>query len=220
MWYQRVLQRQRHMRCSPQFSPLRRAVPLRAGCAQRCPPCHKCPADLAIPGGISAVGWCGPGLRCIEHGCRICEEGVVDPRDGKRCVNGEWYTILHRRYLVSILHSLTLFRTYSAWAALGYNPEAVLLLVIIGLMLIKLLMQVIVRQDSRGRFHIVGLKCCTDRLRKKIKSRIKGKSDQSGLPPQQEQQQHHIDQDGLPYPQYPQPHPPEQTYMDNFLARQ
>jgi hypothetical protein len=42
-------------------------------------------------GGPSALGWCGPGLRCINHACVACMEGVTDPTDGKMCVLGQWY---------------------------------------------------------------------------------------------------------------------------------
>lgn len=46
-----------------------------------------CPYEM---GGLTMLGWCGPGLRCIRHLCIPCDNGVVDPSDGKRCVNNQW----------------------------------------------------------------------------------------------------------------------------------
>eukprot|EP00698_Gefionella_okellyi_P000998 TRINITY_DN10875_c0_g3_i1.p1 TRINITY_DN10875_c0_g3~~TRINITY_DN10875_c0_g3_i1.p1 ORF type:complete len:367 (+),score=37.60 TRINITY_DN10875_c0_g3_i1:69-1169(+) len=71
-------------------------------------------------GGRTATGWCGPGLRCIQHVCRGCEEGVLDPTDGKMCVFGAW--------------------TYSRWAQVFYNPPAVIL----GFLALCVLIQIIV----------------------------------------------------------------------------
>ena len=42
-------------------------------------------------GGPSSTGWCGPGLRCIQHICLPCENGVTDPRDGKYCYDNQWF---------------------------------------------------------------------------------------------------------------------------------
>lgn len=74
-------------------------------------------------GGLTRYGWCGPGLRCIGHRCAVCTEGVLDPSDGKRCVNGEW--------------------TYSPWVALVYNPSAVFQLCTLLVLVIYLLFLVI-----------------------------------------------------------------------------
>lgn len=41
-------------------------------------------------GGPTAIGWCGPGLRCIRHVCLPCDNGVYDPTDGKYCIDNEW----------------------------------------------------------------------------------------------------------------------------------
>ncbi len=44
-------------------------------------------------GGPTARGWCGPGLRCFQHVCLPCQNGYYDPKDGKRCVNYEWFDL-------------------------------------------------------------------------------------------------------------------------------
>jgi hypothetical protein len=64
-----------------------------------------CPWEQGLASGL---GWCGPGLRCVQHVCRICVEGSVDHMDGKRCINDEW--------------------TYSRWKALPLDPTALFLM--------------------------------------------------------------------------------------------
>ncbi|KAJ5075048.1 hypothetical protein M0811_07752 [Anaeramoeba ignava] len=59
----------------------------------------KCPYET---GGPTKNNWCGTGLRCIQHKCLVCENGVVDPTDGKICVNHQW--------------------TYSKWTAIYLDP--------------------------------------------------------------------------------------------------
>ncbi|EFA86761.1 hypothetical protein PPL_00566 [Heterostelium album PN500] len=49
---------------------------------------QSCPSELN--GEQSATGWCGAGLKCIQHSCSICKEGSIFGNDGKQCINGEW----------------------------------------------------------------------------------------------------------------------------------
>jgi hypothetical protein len=70
-----------------------------------CRPTHN---PFAI-GGPSALGWCGPGLRCINHACVACMEGVTDPTDGKMCVLGQWYNSPCMRCFCSLTETQDVF---------------------------------------------------------------------------------------------------------------
>jgi|SaaInlStandDraft_6_1057023.scaffolds.fasta_scaffold14222_2 hypothetical protein len=59
----------------------------------------KCVATTASPTfkgpcpyetGISTSGWCGAGLRCIQHVCLPCEDGVYDAVHHRLCINNQW----------------------------------------------------------------------------------------------------------------------------------
>ncbi|KAL6046266.1 putative myb transcription factor [Balamuthia mandrillaris] len=80
-----------------------------------------CPFD-------GGVDMCGPGLSCIQHRCLVCEDGVVDPRDGKVCYKGEW--------------------TYSKWDTMWEDPEAVFLFVIMLLLIFHLFAPLFVRRGT------------------------------------------------------------------------
>ncbi|KAG2381265.1 hypothetical protein C9374_006254 [Naegleria lovaniensis] len=47
-----------------------------------------CPRELGRP--ETKDGWCGAGLRCLQHQCRPCVTGMMDYADGKICVNDVW----------------------------------------------------------------------------------------------------------------------------------
>jgi hypothetical protein len=64
---------------------------------------ESCPTEA---GGLTTNGWCGPGLRCIEHTCVQCTPGQIDYEDGRVCHGGVW--------------------TYSPWLRILYEPEAVI----------------------------------------------------------------------------------------------
>lgn len=63
----------------------------------------------------SSVGWCGAGLRCINHVCLPCEDGTFDYSDGKMCVFNEW--------------------TYSPWNRIFYEPTPALIAICLVLLL-------------------------------------------------------------------------------------
>ncbi|KAF0976260.1 hypothetical protein FDP41_004935 [Naegleria fowleri] len=47
-----------------------------------------CPRELGRA--LTKDGWCGPGLRCLQHTCRQCVTGMMDYADGKICVDDVW----------------------------------------------------------------------------------------------------------------------------------
>lgn len=59
-----------------------------------------------MTGAYGVSNWCGPGLRCYQHVCKVCMDGtgigfmakyltgvigMVDSSDGKMCVGELWY---------------------------------------------------------------------------------------------------------------------------------
>ncbi|KAL9651829.1 hypothetical protein ABK040_000177 [Willaertia magna] len=51
-------------------------------------------------------GLCGPGLRCLQHVCKQCIDGMVDYADGKICINGLW---TYNTFQLAIYHPTVIF---------------------------------------------------------------------------------------------------------------
>jgi len=47
-----------------------------------------CPREMGTS--KTRDGFCGPGLRCLQHQCRQCISGMMDYADGKICVEQIW----------------------------------------------------------------------------------------------------------------------------------
>jgi len=58
-------------------------------------------------------GFCGPGLRCYNHQCLPCVDGMIDYADGKVCVMNQW--------------------TYNKWQAIIFEPTPTLLVIMLAL---------------------------------------------------------------------------------------
>ncbi|KAL6059876.1 Protein CHROMATIN REMODELING 5 [Balamuthia mandrillaris] len=69
--------------------------------------------------------------------CLVCEDGVVDPRDGKVCYKGEW--------------------TYSKWDTMWEDPEAVFLFVVMLLLIFHLFAPLFVRRGTWKKGYIFKL---------------------------------------------------------------
>jgi hypothetical protein len=84
-----------------------------------------CPYEIGV---ATKYGWCGAGLRCYQHVCRVCEDGVQD-LDGKVCVSGEW--------------------TYNRWLLVMYTPDTLINVVLILLLLVWLILCVVTWRRTR-----------------------------------------------------------------------
>lgn len=76
-----------------------------------------CPRELGSV--LSKDGFCGPGLRCLQHQCRQCITGMQDYADGKVCIGDVW--------------------TYNTLNIGVYNPTVIFLTSFVVLVLINML---------------------------------------------------------------------------------
>ena len=74
-----------------------------------------CPRELGKT--LTKDGFCGPGLRCIQHKCIQCVTGMMDYADGKICIDSVW---TFNNLKIGFYHPTVIFLT-SFVVLVGFN---------------------------------------------------------------------------------------------------